>query len=79
MKTFAITVAAAMIAAATASSPAFADYSRPTIDVGSGTNCRINTVRCKRRYGQTYPTCRTVAVRDNSGTVRKRFVCQYTY
>jgi hypothetical protein len=78
MKTFAMSLAAAMIAAASASSPAFADYSRPTIDAGSGTNCRINTVRCKRRYGQTYPT-RTVAVRDHSGTVRKRLVCKYTY
>ena len=77
MKTFATSLVAAVILAATASSPALANGVEQNAQLGSGSSCLPNAVRCKRGYLPGHPTCRNVAVRDRSGTIRKRRVCVY--
>lgn len=77
MKTFATSLVAAVILAAANSSPTFANGVDQNAQLGSGSSCLPNAIRCKRGYRQGHPRCFNVAVRDASGTVRKRRVCVY--
>ena len=78
MKTFATSLFAAVIMAAATSSPTLADGAQQNVQLKSGGYCPPNSVGCKRPgYRPQHPRCFTVAVRDHSGTIRKRRVCQY--
>jgi hypothetical protein len=76
MKTFATSLVAAAILAAATSSPALAGGTQPNVQLGSGSSCLPNAIRCKRGYRPAHPRCITVAVRQN-GTIQKRRVCYY--
>jgi len=77
MKTFAITAITAVVLAATAS-PTLAGSAGQGVQFKSGASCLPNSVRCKKGYRPQHPRCWTVAVRDRSGTIRKRRVCKYS-
>jgi len=77
MKTIATSLAAAAILAAATASPALAGGAQKTIELGSGSSCLPNAIRCNRGYRPSHPRCFTVAVRQN-GTIQKKRVCQYS-
>lgn len=79
MKTFAISLAAAVVLAAGLSSPAVADVAEPNVLLRSGSSCLPNAVRCDRGTRPQHKRCFTVAVRDHTGSLRKRRVCRYYY
>ena len=76
MKTFATSVVAAVLLTVAASAPALAGGTANTIELGSGTSCLPNAIRCKRGYRPAHPRCFTVSVRQN-GTIQKKRVCRY--
>ena len=77
MKTFATSLVAAVILAVTTSSPTLADSAQQNAQLRSGSSCLPNAIRCNRGYRPAHPHCTVVAVRDRSGTVRRRRVCVY--
>lgn len=79
MKIFATSVIAAVLLAATASSPALANSDRQNVQPRPGSYCLPNSINCKRpEYRPQHPRCWTVVVRDRSGTPRKKRVCRYS-
>ena len=77
MKTSGASLIAAVILAAATSSPALANGVGETVQLGSGSSCLPNSIRCKQGYRQGHPRCFTAAVRDRNGAIRKRRVCVY--
>lgn len=77
MKTFAMSLAAAVILTATASSPAFAGGVQENVQLGTRGGCLPNAVRCVRstRPPPSARRCWIIVVRDHSGTQRKKRVC----
>ena len=78
MKLFSASLVAAVVIAAATSSPVLSAEVHENIQLGSGTSCLPNAVRCKKAYRPSHPRCFTVAVREN-GAVRKKRVCQYSH
>lgn len=78
MKAFAIAAITAVVLAAATASPTLAGNARQDVQFKSGTSCLPNSVRCRKEYRPQHPRCWTVAVRDHSGTIRKRRVCKYS-
>lgn len=74
MKTVAMSLAAAAILAATASSPAFANSVQENVQLRGTGACNLTAIRCTRQ-GRTHRRCWIIVVRDRSGTQRKRRVC----
>ncbi len=74
MKTFAMSLAAAVILTATASSPAFAGSVQENAQLGTRGGCLPNAVRCTRSPRPRH-RCWIIVVRDHSGTQRKKRVC----
>jgi len=77
MKAFATSLVAALVLAAATTSPALAGSAQRTIELGSGSSCLPNAIRCNRGYRPAHPRCFTVAVRQN-GTIQKKRVCYYS-
>jgi hypothetical protein len=78
MKSLATSLVAAVLLAAASSSPALAGGAQSTVELGSGSTCLPNAIRCNRGYRPGHPRCFTIAVRQN-GTIQKKRVCRYTY